>query len=262
MISEIQIPVNLGHKSSTIAAFFRQNGKDLLIFMHGLGGSKQNFSSVWDSPCFKNTSLLAFDFPGFGLSDKPEDFSYKMEEQAQVFEQVFAHFSDYRWHIAAHSMGGAIALLLPQQILDRVKSFADLEGNLIDADCFLSRKIIEQSFEDFYRRFLPRMKDRLADNPMLLEDINRALPMAYFKSAQSLVEWSDTGKLLEKFKDLSCRKAYFYGERNSDIAVLRRLDDIPGIEIPDSGHMMMMENPDVFAKKLSAFMELEIPFFR
>ena len=38
-----------------------------------------------------------------------------------------------------------------------------------------------------------------------------------YRSAESLVSWSDSEKLLEAFASLACRKAYFYGSENSRI---------------------------------------------
>ena len=90
----------------------------------------------------------------------------------------------------------------------------------------------------------------MADSPEMLADLENSCPVAYYKSCQSLVQWSDSGLLMEKFKNLTCPKAYFYGEKNSGIEPLRHLDHIPLVMVENSGHMMMLDNPKGFFKKL------------
>ena len=93
----------------------------------------------------------------------------------------------------------------------------------------------------------------MADAAQLL-DLERSSPTAFFKSCKSLVDWSDTGILLKKFKSLKCRKAYFYGVKNAGIEALKKIKEIDHIEIENCGHMMMLDNPDDFYKKLKTFL--------
>lgn len=51
-----------------ISTRYRQGSEDLLIFMHGLGCSKNNFMQGWRHRALEEFSLLAFDFIGFGAS--------------------------------------------------------------------------------------------------------------------------------------------------------------------------------------------------
>ncbi len=81
-----------------------------------------------------------------------------------------------------------------------------------------------------------------------------ALPLGFYKSAESLVRWSDSGELIFRFKNLPCRKSYFYGEKNSDMVVLHRLNSIEKVMIGSSGHFMMNDNPDEFYSRLRTFL--------
>ncbi len=231
----------------------REKSKDLAIFFHGLGCSKNNYRYAFDHPGYKNTSILSFDLIGYGDSSKPDEFSYTMEDQAEICSELIQKFPNQDLHIAAHSMGGAVALLLSDDILSRVKTFANLEGNLISDDCFLSRKVLKFKFEIFQKRLLPKIKAGLESNKDQFNDLVRTSEKAFYKSCKSLVHWSDSGKLLEKFKALECPKAYFYGEKNSKTEIFTVLNDIPRIEISKSGHFMMMDNPEEFYDKLISF---------
>jgi hypothetical protein len=85
----------------------------------------------------------------------------------------------------------------------------------------------------------------------------QSTPRAIYKSADSLVRWSDSGELLNKFRNLNCRKSYFYGEENKNMPVLNKLDFVDKIIIQNSGHAMTTENPKEFYSKLSAFINFK-----
>ena len=147
-------------------------------------------------------------------------------------------------------MGGAIALLLPSKILDSIVSFANIEGNLIAEDCgIVSRQIAEASFKEFKAKIYPEHKLKFAD----YSPFNLTSPSAYYRSAQSLVKWSDSRKLLNKFLRLRCRKAYFYGEQNRNHPAVSATRNLQQIEIKKSGHYLMDDNPKDFYTELNRF---------
>ena len=227
----------------------------MLLLLHGIGCSKESFRDIWFRDEFSDYSIMSLDFLGFGDSSKSDKFSYKMEDQASVCAKVVNEISSKKVHIIAHSMGGAIGLLLPASLLNSALTFANLEGNLISEDCgIVSRKTISVSFQKFEKELLPDLKDLskpLGEGRFFLDS---ALPLGFYKSAESLVRWSDSGDLLSRFKNLRCRKSYFYGERNSDLDVLHRLNTIEKIMIGRSGHFMMNDNPDEFYSRLRTFL--------
>ena len=253
---EQNVKVTIREHDYRVSVSFANRGENLLILLHGLGGAKTNFSLLWNSEAFQDMSLLSFDFLGFGHSDKPEDFDYTMEDQAEVCHQILQPYGNYRWHLAAHSMGCAIGLLLQADVLKNMMSFANLEGNLIAEDCFMSRKVMEMPYDAFAKELLPKMTSKVAPDTKDLAGLHLASPIAYYRSCNSLVKWSDSGALLETFINLPQAKAYFYGERNADIEPLKILRDIEKIQIDQSGHMMMFDNPKDFAIKLKQFLPM------
>ena len=76
---------------------------------------------------------------------------------------------------------------------------------------------------------------------------------ALYQSAESLVAWSDSNKLLEVFLALPCRKAYFYGEENAEHLTVASVGDIPKVKIKQSGHFPMNDNPKDFYDELYKF---------
>ena len=71
----------------------KSNSTELILFLHGLACSGESFRNLFDQSWFPSASLLVPDIIGFGQSSKLEDFSYTMEDQARVCEQLLENFS-------------------------------------------------------------------------------------------------------------------------------------------------------------------------
>jgi len=233
---------------------YNPDSQEVIVFFHGLACSRESFRNVFDKQYFPNKSLLLIDFVGFGKSSKFEEFSYSMEDQADVVEELLSVLPPWQMHIVAHSMGGAVALLFSKKTLSRICSFTNIEGNLISEDCgLLSRGIASVPYNDYKTgMFNTQRIESKGHHQLRFEQTN---PTAVYKSAQSLIQWSESGKLLGKFKALACKKGYFWGEENFNMPILKKLDFIKTYMIRDSGHGMMTENPKEFYIKLVEFIE-------
>ncbi|MCP4130565.1 MAG: alpha/beta hydrolase [bacterium] len=235
----------------SLAAQYREGGSDLIFFIHGLGCGKESFDAAWDIPAFDRFSMLAFDLPGFSDSSRPEEFSYTMEDYADICNELLKRFPGKKIHIVAHSMGGAVGLLLAGKIETRLVSFINVEGNLYRSDCGLSKKVSVVSYERFKRLLFSRMQtmNPASEEPgarLWAELIAKSDPAAFYRSSKSLVDWTCSGKLLALFYELDCNKIYIYGEKNSFLDVVKLLQGVKKIPIPGCGHFPMNDNPEEF----------------
>ncbi len=204
---------------------------------------------MFDFPQFADFQLLTVDLVGYGDSSKPQDFTYSMEDQAKLLGLVLQDLAHSRIHIVAHSMGGAIGLLLEEDLPNEIASFVNIEGNMIDEDCGLvSRKTTTVSFEEFRDNIFDRIRNNGPEPWKKLSVKSDAL--GFYRSCESLVEWSDSEKLLDRYLHLETTKAYIYGEQNSDMEILGRLGDARKIPISASGHFVMNDNPVEFYHRL------------
>ena len=253
------ITIDCGKNQLRLSIKMRISGEDLLFLIHGLGCAKENYDSIWDWRGLKDISIVALDLPGFGGSPGPEGFSYDLEEHADVCRCLLDRMPPGRVHILGHSMGGAIGIILAEKISDRLGSFINVEGNLIGQDCTVSRRRASVTFENFKNRQLPGMilTTALSDEPgrrLWSEFLKKADITGLYLSSRSLMRWSDSGMLLEKFRNMKCRKIYIYGDGNSSMPVLRRLGGIPLSRVPRSGHFPMNDNPDAFYGVIESFL--------
>jgi len=258
------VKVTYQQKDFELSTKLKEYSREFTVFIHGLGCTKESFDDVWNfTSLFKDFSLLTFDLIGFGDSSQPKDFSYTMEDQAEICKVLLDEFKPDKVHIVAHSMGGAVGLLLAEKIGDTAASFMNIEGNLISEDCGpLSRKATSVSFDEFNKRVFNELKSavRLSgdkSSQLWATWCEKSDALAYYKTSRSLVEWSESGNLLKKFKALKTNKAYFYGVKNSQMEIVDRLHPIRKISISNSGHFPMVDNPQEFYLTLAETLRIK-----
>lgn len=238
-----------------LANLSRQGNEDVVLFLHGIGCVKENFAAFWDAPEFEGMALLAPDLPGHGEShDMPLEGSTIERMAVAVRDLLRDRAGEARHlHIVAHSMGGAVGLLLTEQTPIELASFINVEGNLVATDCgLLSRRTAEADPKLFRDEKFARMKARAreADDPVTrawAEWVEPCPAEMFHNTARSLVDWSDGGRLLEIFRALPVPKAYVYGQHSANPDVLARLEGIPQHRIADCGHFVMFEKPSELA---------------
>jgi pimeloyl-ACP methyl ester carboxylesterase len=88
---------------------FRQQGPGpLLLLLHGFPSSSYDWRFLLKEEPERN--VLAFDFLGFGLSEKPPDHDYSLFWQADLVEELVRRYGDGRpVFVLAHDMGTSVA---------------------------------------------------------------------------------------------------------------------------------------------------------
>jgi pimeloyl-ACP methyl ester carboxylesterase len=96
----------LGMNVFVVTANDQAKGPPLLL-LHGFPTSSYDFRHVFDALA-RTRRVITLDFPGFGFSDKPANFSYSLFEQADVVEIVLAQLEVGSVHVLAHDMGTSV----------------------------------------------------------------------------------------------------------------------------------------------------------
>jgi pimeloyl-ACP methyl ester carboxylesterase len=117
-MENIPVFVDYAGEQIFVATRQRRTSDDFILFVHGLGCSKESFANAFDAAELRDFSICTYDLIGFGDSDKSHRFSYDLQAQADILIQVVRNIHAKRLHVVAHSMGGAVGLLaaphLPQ----------------------------------------------------------------------------------------------------------------------------------------------------
>lgn len=94
-----------------------------LVVLHGFPTSSHDFHRVLPQLA-DNRRVVLLDFPGFGLSEKPPEYSYSLHEQADLVQLLVRKLGLRRAHLLAHDMGTSIACEL---LARRERGLLDLE---------------------------------------------------------------------------------------------------------------------------------------
>ncbi|MEO8359221.1 MAG: alpha/beta hydrolase [Vicinamibacteria bacterium] len=79
-----------------------------VLFLHGFPTSSWDFAPLMEIVSQRRRAI-AFDFIGFGLSDKPDDHGYGLFEHADVAQAVARATGITRAHVLAHDLGTSVA---------------------------------------------------------------------------------------------------------------------------------------------------------
>ena len=103
--------------------FYREvgeNNPDTVLMIHGFLGSSYDFIDVMNQ-LKDRYHVIAVDLIGFGLSEKPIDFNYAKQNQAQGLVNFLDALEIDEVTIMAHSMGGEVSIHLAHDFPDYVK---------------------------------------------------------------------------------------------------------------------------------------------
>ena len=264
-----RVPISWDGVSLSLPVRVRYDGETLVVLLHGIGCSSESFADAFRSASLRGYSMCAFDFPGHGRAAdllsarnllEPTDF---LRSYADVTRQVVRWVKKSEQGISAvfivgHSMGGAVGVIAASGD-DDISGLVNIDGNLVAEDCgIVSRRMAGQSMSEFLRtgfsEFLAELrKSSGEDFNAWAEWCAEANPAALHRAAQSLVAWSDSGKLLEMFNRIPAR-AYLYGAADDREYIIKQIGwariSIAGVR--DSGHFAMIDNATEFYRALSS----------
>ncbi|MFD1271672.1 alpha/beta fold hydrolase [Streptomyces kaempferi] len=83
------------------------------MYVHGLGSASAVYNAhIAARPELAGRRSLFVDLPGHGISDRPVDFGYTLEDHADALAAALDEARVTAAELVAHSMGGAVAIVL------------------------------------------------------------------------------------------------------------------------------------------------------
>ena len=245
-----------------IEYFIRLGRNETILYLHGLGCSKNDFLRATTTGDLQAYTLVAFDFPGCGNSSYPENITLGIDDLVEITNIIVSKISLGDLVVIGHSMGGLVALLYIQRYGEHVKGFVNVEGNLAPEDCIFSRQITKHNFAEFQETTFSDLKEELSrsDNKGFqkygdtLEKYSS--PRAFFNYCPSLVNYSDNGDVMQRFTELRIPKIFIYGSENNWLPYIPQLKNkgCEVVEIANSNHFPFYDNPQEYDKVISNFM--------
>lgn len=214
------------------------------VYLHGLGSSSPvYYAGVLARPALADRRSLLVDLLGFGISDRPADFSYTLADQAAAVATALDEAGVSAAEVIGHSMGGSVAILLARLRPDLVSRLVVVEPNLDPTPRPRIARWTEQDFvaEGFTAELSTMDSEWVAT--MRLAD-----PVAVYRSERALGDTS----LRDALADLPMPRIFIEGGLTEPLPDRDTLAD-EGVEfrvVPDAGHNVMLDAPDAFVAAL------------
>jgi pimeloyl-ACP methyl ester carboxylesterase len=227
--------------------------KRAIFCLHGLGSSKRSFEKLLQTGLGDHDPVV-FDFAGFGQRcNEPVSGDPFETAICEIGQRILsANYQDII--LVGHSMGGIIALSAAEALGDKVTGIVSIEGNLIGEDCGTMSRTLATAKDAAAREEVIRQLRLSASQSKhdgwrtWAEDMETVSVKTLTAYARSMVEFSDSGKLIEFFEHADCRTAYIHGDECLRHPVLSRLKRVPVSYIPGSGHFVMQDKPHECAR--------------
>jgi pimeloyl-ACP methyl ester carboxylesterase len=223
------------------------------VYLHGLGGSSAHFfAGVAAGDGLRGRRSLLLDLLGSGISDRPADADYTMEDHADWIATALRTAGVSGAQVVAHSMGGSIASILAVRHPDLVSDLVLIDSNLDPApevpvsgsSQIASYKETAFVREGGYEETLQRVNWEWRATMRLAD------PVALYRSAASLARFEGRAIL----KTLDIPRTYLYPAADGP---LDGADELAGagvrvVAIPDCGHNIALDNPKGFVEAVLA----------
>ncbi|WP_328887733.1 alpha/beta fold hydrolase [Streptomyces sp. NBC_00316] len=230
------------------------------VFLHGLGASSgPYFTASAVHPLLAGHRSLLMDMLGFGISDRPTEFGYTLEEHADAIAAALRAADAGATDVVAHSMGGAVAIVLAARHPDLVARLVLVDANLDPVAPAPPRPgtsgIAAYTEEEFLAGGWKDIRDRVG--PHWWATMRLGGREALHRSAMNLARGT-TPTMRELLLELRIPRTYLRPEADGPLpggdALVR--SGVRVVAVPECGHNIMLDNPEAFAKETARGLEL------
>lgn len=224
------------------------------VYLHGLGSMSAVYHAhIAARPELAGRRSLFVDLPGHGISDRPQDFGYTLEEHADAVAAALDEAGVGGAELIAHSMGGAVAVVLAYRRPDLASRLVLTEANL---DAFPPRSagssgIAAHDEDEFVEGAYARVLK--AVGPLWAATMRLADPRALHRSAVGLRRGSDP-VMRTLLESLPIERVYLQGGHSGELVDREGLEaaGVRVVTVPGAGHNVMFDNPDAFVAAVAA----------
>jgi haloalkane dehalogenase len=119
-----------------VRSFVREEGSGpVVLCVHGMWGSSFLYRKVIHELAERGLRGVAFDLPGFGLADRPEDYDYSWSGLGRFAIAAVDVLGLERFNLVVHDIGGPVGFELASALRDRVASLT-IFNTMIDVETF------------------------------------------------------------------------------------------------------------------------------
>ncbi|WP_329548996.1 alpha/beta hydrolase [Streptomyces sp. NBC_01356] len=224
------------------------------VYVHGLGAASTVYNAhIAARPELAGRRTLFVDLPGHGISDRPADFGYTLEDHADALAAVLDAAHLIGAELVAHSMGGAVAIVLAHRRPDLVSRLVLTEANLDPHPPVKpgSSGIASYEEDDYVENGgHARVLDKVG--PSWAATMRLADPRALHRTANGLMRGTNP-TMRHMLRELTADRVYLQGELSGELPGKAGLEaaGVRVVTVPGAGHNVMFDNPDAFVAEVA-----------
>ena len=143
-----------------------------VVCMHGVPASSFVYRAVLAELASRGLRGIAFDLPGLGLAERPDDFDYSWTGLGRWATAALDVLGLDRVHLVVHDIGGPVGFEIAAAVPDRVRSLL-LLNTTVAVDTFRRPWVMEP----FAHRFVGEVWLAAARRPVLFRRLMRVIGM-------------------------------------------------------------------------------------
>ncbi|GIF67418.1 hypothetical protein Ais01nite_54530 [Asanoa ishikariensis] len=224
------------------------------VYLHGLGASSAPYyAEAVAHPALSGHRSLLIDMLGFGISDRPADATYTLEQHADVLAHALDQAAVGAADVVAHSAGGTVAITLAARHPRLVRRLVLVDAPLDPVHPLPTVKRPGSSGIGVYRTEEEFLDHGWAETlefvgPEWAATMRQAGPAALYRTAVNLLRGT-VPTTRERLAELTIPLTFLHpaadGRRYD--ADLLAAAGVAVTAIPDCGHNIMLDNVEGFA---------------
>ncbi|MCX4689322.1 alpha/beta fold hydrolase [Kitasatospora purpeofusca] len=225
------------------------------LYLHGLGSSSPvYYAAAAAHPLLTGHRALLLDLLGFGISDRPTDFSYTLEAHADAVAAAVRAAGVERVEVIGHSLGGAVAILLAHRhpgLVDRLVLVDSVLDPVAPARTPGGSGLATFTEEEYLAGGWRQVEQWAG--PFWWATMRLAGPEALHRTAVHRGRGT-VPTLREQLHGLDVPRTFLHPEADGEPAGAESLREsgVALVAVPDCGHNIMIDNPDGFAEATAA----------
>lgn len=257
-------------------AEYGEPGKERLIFIHGIPTWGYIFHDL-ATKLASDYHILVPDLPGYGFSDKRDNFDRAIDKQAAYLIQWMNEMDIEKATLIGHDIGGGIALRMALTHEHRIKRLI-----LMNTICYdswpveamiqighpLTKKLSPQVMSSILRQGL-KLGFKSSTSSEMMDGIlapwnDKEGQISLIRNASSL-NTNHTMEITPLLGEITCPVLIMWGRDDMflNVSFARRLkEDLPNaqlVEIEKARHWVMLDQPEVVYGQLVHFLREEVP---
>lgn len=240
------------------------SGQPALWLVHALGDSSSSFERILTNGLASSFELLAPDWPGAGRTPVGLDVSDLDGLAGWLVQTINRHTPRGPVGLVGHSLG-VVAAVKAASRLGRVVGLFSIEGNLTEADAYLSGLATAfEAAEDYRDHLLVRVRILAETAPpsrtealwRYHKSLTLAVPETLWTLGRSAAAASRMHALGEEYRALLIPSLYYWSRENTPPETQEYIQryNLQNIEF-GGGHWPMIEQPQETAQRMAAFFQ-------